>query len=183
MRGIVHKTLPAATALLLLLSSLARAEAEAVVNFDLTLAGYRIGMSVDEAAAIRPFHYQQPFTTSLATEHNTHFDAFVDHVYLEDIALKLWIHFKNDRIQKVVARFAPDRLADVTRIFHQALGPGEDKSRVHVSDAGKESRQTIYLWDFPAAKMHLIALSDNDSHATAGLVAKSVAEDLTIDNK
>lgn len=174
----LFRSLIASTAALLLFSSPALADADKIVSFNLTLAGYSIGMSFDDASAIRPMQYSQDVSARFDTSAAKYFNALIDHVYVDDIEMNLLLWFKNDRLSKVIARFSPERTEEVAQLFHQALGAGEDKTRTLLDARGQEIRQTIYLWDYPTARIHLVKTSVNDNYATVALVAKSDAMDM-----
>lgn len=174
MRQLAHQIGLITLVLSLLFCPAVRAEENPLIHFDLTLAGYRLGMTMDDASAIRPLQFRQAALTNLATAEEASFEAFVDHVYIGSIAFNLWLRFKGDRIQKVVGRFAPEHLMELARTLSLILGPGDDKTRVIVNHAGKETRQTIYLWEYPTARVHLVGIAGNDRYATIGLVAREV---------
>ncbi len=171
----LFRPLIASITTLLLYSSPVLADADKIVSFNLTLAGYSIGMSFDDASAIRPMQYTQNTSTRFQTAEAKSFNALIDHVYVDDIEMNLLLWFKNDRLAKIIARFSPDRTKEVATLFHQALGAGEDKTRTLLDAQGQEIRQTVYLWDYPAARVHLVKNSDNKAYATAALVAKTGA--------
>jgi hypothetical protein len=159
----------------LLFSATAYAEPEDFVNYDLSLAGYQLGMTFDEAAEVRPFQYLQegqgdPMSSLVA-------DAFVDQVYIDDIETNLWLRFKDGKIHKIIVRFSPELIADMAGRFMDTLGRAEDRSRTLTNLHGVESRQTVYRWAFPNSRIHLVGVSSNSNYATIGLVSKSVEVD------
>jgi hypothetical protein len=160
--------------ILLLFSTMAQANEEDLVFFDLSFAGYHIGMTYDEATAVRPFDaVNDLFSPDLG---EPFYSANIDKVYVDDIEMALQVDFVDDKIQKIVGRFHPSALEDMIRRFHNALGPGENKSRVINNKNGGEYHQVIFKWDFPTAKMHLIGLSSNSEFAVVGLVAKTAGD-------
>jgi hypothetical protein len=164
----------------LLFAAPAGATPEEVVSYDLSLAGYRIGMSYDEAVSIRPLFYTQ--NTATDSDVLETFNASTDPVYVDDIELDVRITFKNDAIYKVIARFSPSELEDVAQRFQRVLGRAEDRSKILKNFHGKEMRQKVYSWDFPNANMFLIATSSEMRYATIALTAKKVGEKASADN-
>lgn len=155
------------------------AASDEIVSFDLSLAGYRIGMSYDEAAAVRPLFYSQsPETTS---GHDSVVIASTDPVYLDAVELDVRITFINDVLSKVIAKFSPSDMEDVTQLFQQVLGRAEDKSRTVKNYHGEEVRQNIFTWVFPDANMFLIGTSSQGRYATLALIAKRPLKNLTED--
>ena len=161
-------------AVYLLCAGSAGAAPEEVVSYDLSLAGYRIGMSYDDAVAIRPLLYtQNPQTGS---DRSATFNASTDPVYIDNIELDVRITFRNDAIYKVIARFSPSEVEDVARRFQKVLGRAEDRSKTLKNVHGKEMRQKVYSWTFPNANMFLIATSSELRYATLALTAKRSAK-------
>lgn len=155
---------------LLCVAGNAQASPDEIVYSELSLAGYSIGMSYDEAVSVRPLFYaQNPKTT--ATDSSL-FDAFTDSVYLDDVALDIRISFKNERVYKVVARFSRSALESLSNRFQDALGEAEDKSKTLETYDGKVVRQTAFFWEFPNAKMYLVSASYASDYATLALIAK-----------
>lgn len=148
----------------------AGATPEEVVSYNLSLAGYRIGMSYDEAVSIRPLFYTQNQATDSDVLET--FNVSTDLVYIDDIELDVRITFKNDAIYKVIARFPPSELEDVAQLFQRVLGRAEDRSKILKNFHGKEMRQKVYSWNFPNATMFLIATSSEMRYATIALTAK-----------
>ena len=137
---------------------------------DLSLAGYRIGMTYEQAASVRPFDYVEDIE-----DHRRDYRYYVavsNGVYLAGEELELWVYFKNDQLQKVLVKFNPVAIDDMVEFFKKTMGPCENKSRVVNRPTGEEVQQYIYKWDFPFAKMHLVGLSSETEFATASLVAK-----------
>lgn len=165
----IKKILFAITAFLLFAGN-AYADEEDLVLFDLSFAGYSLGMTYDEAAAVRPFHYVEDARLPPMVE--PYYLAGAEHIYVDDVEMNLIVSFIDGKAQKVVGQFHPSALKDVTRRFQIALGPGENKSRVIIKKDGGENRQVIYRWDFPTAKLLLVGLSSNSDFAIVSLVSK-----------
>jgi len=153
------------------------AASDEIVSYDLSLAGYRIGMSFDEAAAIRTLFYSQIPET--ASGRDVIVVASTDPVYIDAVELDVQVTFKNDAISKVFARFSPLEMEKMTQLFLQVLGRVEDKSRTIKTFQDEEVRQIIYSWEFPDAKMFLVATSSQGRYATIALTAKSPLKNLS----
>jgi hypothetical protein len=167
----VHKTvLLLAIITFLLLAGKAYSAKEDLVFFDLSLAGYRIGMTYDEATAVRPFHSMSDVESPYVGK--TYSEARAEHIYVDDIEMDLWVYFIDDKIQKINGRFHPSAIEDMIGRLHIALGPGENKSREVIYKHGGKNRQVIYRWDFPTSKLFLIGLSSNSEYSTVSIVAK-----------
>jgi len=141
-----------------------------LVSVELSLAGYQLGMSSDDFAKIRPFHYEQSSIES--TDNTSTLYALIDQVYVDGASLRLQVSFKDEKVHKIVARMAPDFFENVKRNIEQALGVAEDKSRVFGNYNNEKIHQAIYLWDFPNAKIHLINVSSNHEFLTVSLTSK-----------
>jgi len=156
------------------------AASDEIVSYDLSLAGYSIGMSYDEAAAVRPLFYSQ--SPEASSGHNSIVIASTDPVYMDDVELDVLITFINDAISKVIAKVSPSDMEDVTQLFQQELGRAEDKSRTVKNFQGEEVRQKIYSWTFPDANMFLIETSSQGRYATLALTAKKPLKNLSEDD-
>lgn len=159
---------------LLLSGGVSHADRNDFVFFDLSLAGYCIGMTYDEATAVRPFHYTEDVV--LPSEEAPYFIGVVENLSIDAVDVNLAVYFKEGRIQKIITRFHPAGLEQMIQSFKQTLGRGKDKSRTLVGKNGAEIKQSVYYWSFPSAEMHLIGLSSNTEFATASLVAKKTAQ-------
>ena len=167
----MHKTiLLLAITTFLLLAGKAYSAKEDLVFFDLSLAGYRIGMTYDEATAIRPFHSVSNVESPYVGK--TYSEARAEHIYVDDIEMDLWVYFIDDKIQKINGRFDPSAMEDMIRRLKIALGSGENKSKVITYMHGGKNRQAIYRWDFPNSKMLLIGVSSNSEYSTVSIIAK-----------
>jgi len=142
-----------------------------LVFFDLSLAGYSIGMTYDEATAVRPFHYVGDIQSPRMGE--PYYTATVDHIYVDEVEMALSLDFTDEKVQKIICKFHPSAVEEMVRRFHIVLGPGENKSKVITNKRGSESRQAVYRWDFPNAKMILFGSSTNSKFALVSLVGKS----------
>ncbi len=165
-----HKCLITLILILTALPCSAQENKEGLVGFDLSLAGYRLGMSFDDVAKVRPFHYEQSAINNSGNAAT--FYALADHVHVDGVAMTLQVSFRNEKVHKIVARVSPGSFNDVLGSLQQTLGAGEDQSRVLRYYDDEELRQTIYLWDFPNAEMHLIYNSSNVEFATISLTDK-----------
>lgn len=141
-----------------------------LVSHDLSLAGYRLGMSYEEVAEVRHFSYQPSGIKSTGTLPT--FYALVERTYIDGATMSLRVSFKNDKAHKIVARVSPDFFGNVLRSIQNTIGAGEDRSRVFKKYDGEDLRQTIYHWDFPDAEIYLIEVSSNTEFATISLSGK-----------
>ncbi len=166
----IHRFLVTLILLTIAWPGASHASLTSLVSFELSLAGYQLGMSFDDVAKIRPFRYEQ--SSIEGTDNTATFYALIDHVYVDGAALCLQVSFKDEKVHKIVARMSPDFFENVKRNIEQALGVAEDKSRVFGNYNNEEIYQTIYLWDFPNAKIHLINVSSNHEFVTISLTSK-----------
>jgi hypothetical protein len=172
MKRFLAKTFLFLSMALLLTNSLLHADTEDLIHFDLSLAGYSLGMTYDDALLERPLMFIQDTGPDHLEVEGNYFDAYAEQVYVEGIEMKLWVRFKNERLFKIIARFDPERSDDLAHIFNLTLGPNEDKSRSYRDREKNEIYQTVYFWNYPTAKLYLIRNSDNKKYATVGLTAK-----------
>lgn len=156
----------------------AYADRDDFLFFDLTLAGYCIGMTYDEASTVRPFHSIED--VEVIGSNNQYSVGFVENVTIEDINADMGVYFRDGRIHKVVARFNPSDMGNMAQYFQNSLGRGEDKSRVITIDSGVEIREEIFRWEFPAAEINLIGISSNTDFATASMIVKNLASTVEI---
>ncbi len=154
---------------LFLFTGIAQAEPEDLIHYDLSLAGYRLGMTFDDAAAVRPFQLLQDKEDSANT---LIIIAFIEHVYIDTIETNLWVQFRDGKAAKIIVQFAPDGIEEMLQHLQAALGPGRNKSRIVTNSNGAEIKQTICQWIFPYAKLHLVGISSNTEYATISLVKK-----------
>jgi hypothetical protein len=165
-----HKLLITVFFLLLVCPGIGQASPTSLVGLDLSLVGYQLGMSYDDVAKVRPFHYESAVTNN--TGQTSTFYALADHVYVDGVAMSLRVSFKNEKAYKIVARVSPHWFENVLWSIQQTMGPGENKSRAFRNYNDKEIYQSIYRWGFPSAEMHLVGVSSNTEFATISLVAK-----------
>ena len=154
----------------LLLSFNVHAYDEDLLFYDLSFAGYRIGMTYEQAASVRPFDYLED--RGNPNIRYRYYVAVIDGLYLADEEMALEVYFQNDRLQKVLARFRPSSMDNMFEFFKKTIGPCENNSRKIKHPSGEDVQQYIYKWSFPSAKMLLVGYSSNNEFATASLVAK-----------
>jgi len=141
-----------------------------LLDFELSLAGYRLGMTFDEFAGTgRPFSYQQSVVRDPVA---MHFYAALENVLVDDLPMDLFVCFKNDEVHKIIARIAPDDLPAVRAKFQDTLGTGTDETRVVTGADGADILQSILRWDFPKAELLLVGISSNEQFATLSLLAR-----------
>ena len=172
MKHLLTKILPAIILVLFLSGNHASAGIDKLIHFDLSLAGYSLGMTYNDAAAIRPLFLMQSSEPALPDMHEDYFDVVVENVYVDGIEMNLWMRFKNERLYKIIARFNPEMTDSLAGTFNRALGQGEDKSKSYQDRDGSIIQQTVYFWDYPTAKLYLVKNTDNMDYATVGLTAK-----------
>jgi hypothetical protein len=151
------------------------AEVEDLAKYELSLAGYSLGMTYDEASMIRPFHtIKNP--PSKARSSSERFIAVIDQVFISAVEMNVTVFFHDEKIEKVVVRFHPLFLEEVASQLLQAYGTGENRSKIYELKSGEERKQLSYQWDFPGAKITLVSMSTNSESAFVGLVAKHAPE-------
>ncbi len=96
------------------------ANPSALVSLDVTLAGYRLGMSHQEVTEVRPFNYEQSFKNNI--ENTSTFYASADRVYIDGVVMKLQVSFENENVYKIVARVSPDSFGNVLQSIQQTMG-------------------------------------------------------------
>lgn len=136
------------------------AEQEEIVAFNLSLAGYRLGMSYDEASAVRPFHHVSDLT--LRTGSNPFYEAVIDQVYVDDVEMQITLSFVDDKVQKVVCKFHPLETDRMLTLFLNTLGRSENKSRLVSLVSGIDSHQTVHKWNYPTALVILFGASNSN---------------------
>jgi hypothetical protein len=172
MKSLFGKSLLVAISTVLLSCSYSLAETEDLIDYRLSLAGYHLGMTYDDATAIRSLLFIQDSAADSFAVVDDYIHASAEQVYVDGIEMNLWLRFKNERLHKIIARFMPDKTEELIRVFKQTLGPGDDQSRNFPDHEGDIIHQTVNFWEFPTAKLYLIRNSDNAEYATIGLTAK-----------
>lgn len=174
------------TALLTGLASVAcSAEGEdedvaAIGHYELSLFGYHIGMSYDEATAIRPFHRIEYSPAGSASSDPV---GVIENLHLAGIDLTLLVYFLEDRVHKVLGRFPPQELERMLALFRAAFGPGEDRSRILERIDGSQAALDSYLWQFPGVSLNLVRAVGNNRYATASMhVPSEIAYGATTDS-
>lgn len=158
--------------ILLFFPTTAQAAPEEIVSYQLSLAGYRLGMTYDEAVAVRPFLYMQNSEALLSRPEASIFEAFAENVYVDEIEMTVRISFVDDKISRIVARFSPEAMPEMLQRFQTALGPGKNKSKTFNRYDDEEIQHSVHLWDYPNAKMHMINISSVTKFATVSLITK-----------
>lgn len=147
------------------------AETDDLIYFDLALAGYRLGMSYEEAVEVRQFNYIED-VLDVITE-KPYSIGVVKRARIHDVDMDVSVHFHGDKAQKIVLHFSPADIEKVLKGFKTYLGPGENRSKPIKTSSG-DSQQAIYRWDFPMAEMYLVQLSSNVEYATVSLIQNRV---------
>lgn len=171
MTGIsIKKAFFSAALIVLFLPLYVCANDEEFLLCDLSLAGYSIGMTYEQAARVRPFDYLENLESPQIDYR--YYVAIINKVYLADEEMELTIYFQNDRLQKVLARFNPVSMDDMVAFFRQKIGPCENSSGTVNWPNGEEIQKYVYKWNFPKAKLVLAGFSTNPEFATASLIAE-----------
>lgn len=146
------------------------AAAESFARFDLSLAGYHLGMTYDEATAVRPFHYLKDSSDLYGS--GQHLSGYVDGLSIDDVSMNIEVTFSDERVTKVLARFQTSQLEEMIARFQSTFGETKNDSRTISMPNGEERHQTIYRWRFPAAEVLLVGVASNADYATACLLDK-----------
>jgi len=139
---------------------------EQLLAYQLDLAGYRAGMSIDDAALVRPFQYVQTLPGDSSGESYT--VAVIDHLVLEDIAFDLRLYFRAGHLDKLIARFDSDDLVPLVDRLSAIFGRGRDLSRVVQRRDGSIYDLPVWRWEFPDARVTLVG-STGSTHGTLAL--------------
>lgn len=162
-------------ALCLGLSTLAFSAEEKIAHFELSLADYQVGMTLDEASMVRPFHY---FDTRQSNDPDGGLitSGHLDRIFLQNIEFSILVEFHQERIKRIIGRFPADDFDTVKNQFLQILGPAEDRSKVARRVDNSEQRTIHFAWKFPTAKVSLVAASNSITHGTIAI--QGIADDL-----
>ncbi|TYO99230.1 hypothetical protein EDC39_10373 [Geothermobacter ehrlichii] len=169
----MRTTLLAVAAALLLLTVLAPAvpAEETLVTYDLNLAGYQPGMSLDDAALVRPFQFTE--TLPAGNPPGTYFTvATIDYLSIDGIDISLRLYFRDDRLDKLIGRFPATAMSRLHRLLLQRLGPGTDLSRLVQRNDGSILELPVWRWDFPNARITLVGSAGGNDRGTLALSAR-----------
>jgi len=129
--------------------------------YELDLFGYRIGMSYEDAVNIRNF------------QHISHSEeeavGVVDGLKIDETDFSVKVHFKNDRVFKIVSRFDPGKVETVADSIKNALGQNQDNSKVRVAGTNV-SILTHFCWINPKTRVDVVRVSDNNHFATLSML-------------
>lgn len=148
----------------------AYAEPDDLARYELSFCGYRVGMSYDEAEAVRPIQRVDFETTNEPGQ--PLLVGYVDNLQVEEFDLRFKLHFNNERLFKVIARLPLAQFEALQQSLLIAYGKPEDRSRTFEAYDGSIRRNTAYCWDFPGAQIFLLQASINTEFATASLLAR-----------
>ncbi|PNU21416.1 hypothetical protein C2E25_02345 [Geothermobacter hydrogeniphilus] len=143
------------------------APAEELAQFNLSLFGYRIGMSFDEASAVRPFARIED-----RPGQKGEYCGIIDDLWIDDVEIRLQVWFVDDRIYKVVGKFSPALVEDLVSRLRSVLGKGDDESILLQPPDGGQISNRVQKWRFPGMWVVLIGSSVNTRFATLSLVAR-----------
>ena len=129
--------------------------------YELDLFGYRIGMSYEEAVNIRKFQ-RISYSDKDAV-------GVVDGLKVDETDFSVKVHFKNDRIFKVVGRFDPGKVEEVTDNIKNTLGQNQDNSKITISGTNV-SILRHFCWFKPKARVDVVQLSANTHFATLSML-------------
>lgn len=129
---------------------------------DLDLFGYRIGMSYEDAVNVRTFR---------AVSHSEQEAVgVVDGLRIDETAFAVKVHFKNDRVFKIVSRFNPEKLEQVASNIKSALGKNGDQSKTLTVSGTNVNILTHFHWAYPKTRIDLVSLSKNPQFATLSML-------------
>lgn len=148
-----------------------------LARFDLSIAGYSLGMTYDEASEVRPFEYAKEIESEVDITSEM-FAGCAKKVFVDNFEVDLCAYFVEGRIHKVIVRLPPPRAEEVYEFLKEAYGNAEDNSRVVLMPGGGEMKQTLYSWIFPEAKVDLMEISTNTEYATLALMPRFNKTDL-----
>jgi len=152
--------------LLLCLASVP-ARGDELASFELSLFGYRIGMSYDQAASVRPF--VRVIDRGGETEE---FCGLIDHLWVDGVDVRVQTCFFQDRIHKVVGKFSPSLVEDLVARLQPLLGKGENRSMLLQTPDGGQVSNRIQKWRYPGMLVVLVGSSRNTEFATLSMVAR-----------
>jgi len=146
----------------------ADAAGESLVTYQLNLAGYQPGMSLDSAALIRPFQFIE--TLPLSSPPGAYYTvAGIDDLAIEGIELNLRLYFRDDRLDKVIGRFPAAGTDRLYQLLNRHLGPGSDLARPVQKKDGGIYELPVWRWDFPDARITLVGATVNNEWGTLAL--------------
>ena len=155
--------------LLLVFCSTALADLEHIIHFKLSLGGYQLGMSYDEATLIRPFAFIEDLAPRAGIPEIK--AGYVSQVFIDDIEFRFKVELVEGQVHKVIGRLAPTDLDKLRLALNQALGQSEADTKLFTSSAGEEYHLYHDRWQFPAAALDLIGSELNADYATLALTA------------
>lgn len=157
--------------LVFILTKPAHTQPEEVADFQLSLFGYRLGMSYEEAASVRPFHRVE--NVSATNGKGSVFRGQVDSLLVDGVEVQLTVDFRKDRIAKVVGHFPPAMLEDMSTRFRETFGEARDESKTLTGAEGEVIKLTNLEWNFPGADLNLVGNTANSRYATASLLTRT----------
>lgn len=156
--------------LLIGLCSQVWADTDDLLHYDLSLGGYQLGMSYQDAVMVRPF-------VSIGT-HDSDGPILpditwgvVDQVFVDGVEFRFKVEFIDDRAYKIIGRFPPSQLKELRERLVATLGEGESKTKVLNSETGIESLMVHELWSFPNSRIDLVGVETKTDFATLSLLA------------
>jgi len=154
---------------ILILPTLACSEPEDFVAYDLSLAGYHLGMSVEEADALRPIQYSGHIGD------NQILYARIEQVFIDDLQVDLGLKFRDRRLYMIIVKFWDESIEEVKNRLLTSFGEGEDQSKTFTNFEGVQIDQTVTRWTFPHANMSFVWTSSNKNVASLSLALKKGA--------
>lgn len=145
------------------------------MHFELSLGGYALQMSYQEATAIRPFDRLEYREAS-----PRHYATTVGHVHrvlIGDVAFSFNVEFRNDRIFKIIGRFPPEHYAPLKSSLTNQLGEGRSRTLEVQHYTGMVYQAFDCLWTFPASRVSLSATEINRDYATLAIIPDRQALD------
>lgn len=165
----MFKTCIASCLLLLVLCSTAFADLGHIIHFQLSMGGYQLGMSYDEATLVRPFAFIEDLAPRRGIPEIK--AGYVNQVYIEDIEFRFKVELVEEQVHKVIGRLAPKDLDKLRQALIRALGQSEADTKLMTSSAGEDYHLYHDRWQFPDASLDLIGSELNADFATLALTA------------
>jgi hypothetical protein len=141
---------------------------EEIAHFELSLASYQVGMTLDEASMIRAFHY---FNTrpSIDSDGPPITTGRVDKIFLHDVEFSILVDFYQDRIKRIIGYFPAEKFDAIKGLLLQTLGPAEDRSKIARRVDNSEQKTIHFAWTYPTVKVSLVAPTGNIDHGTIAI--------------
>lgn len=144
------------------------AKCHKIACYDLSLFGYSLEMSIEDATGIRPFHR---ISEGFYGEGSSAIGR-IDTIFFEDLEFSIRVDFVAGHLRKVLGRFNPADFSELVEVMEAAYGPARDQSRTIDRPDGARVRQQILGWQFPDARLVLIGDVGNQGFGTIALLRR-----------